>query len=189
VRCSKANAGGETRKALEPRPRSLLEPVERLGEAANVVAPGVVDKAGGLIAVYLLLQYVVSKGVLRIEFVHRLDTRARQGEHGEDRVQLDHREEGVTEINAHALCSEPTDYPPCFVLLHRSISLHFMPQNPLSSNHISSGSLRNESLGGILHERIVLLLHCRTQIGIAKCGANGGGKYTMHHRTPIGIRA
>jgi hypothetical protein len=101
--CSEANGGGERGEAMKPGPRRLLEAVEGLGEATDMIAARSIDEAGRPVATYLLVENAVKESVLHVELVYGPATRARQSKHRADSRRLDNWREGFAKVDAGAM--------------------------------------------------------------------------------------
>jgi hypothetical protein len=67
---NKAEAMHVVSEALVPSPRGLLEAVEGLVKPTNMLRMSVIDEAGRLLAVDLLIKSAMKKGILDIEMVN-----------------------------------------------------------------------------------------------------------------------
>ena len=86
-------------EALIPRSRSLLEAVERLVEAANMLGMSRVGEAGRLLAVHLLVKIAVKKGVLDVQLMNRPCARGGDAEDDADGRGLDDGAEGLIKVH------------------------------------------------------------------------------------------
>ena len=153
---------------LVPRPRSLLEAVEGSLEETHMVVVSRVNKARRLLTVDGLLQVAVKKSVLHIQLVDQPATGSGDAEDDANRRRLDDRVEGLIVVDAVAL-SEAVNNPASLVTGKGTVGVEFMIINPLASHNVRARWSRDETLGVVVDEGLVLVRHGGTPLRVGEC--------------------
>ena len=93
--------------------RGLLQSIERLVQATNIVGSGGVNKTSWLNAVNYLYQGAMKEGILHIKLMNGLGARQCQSENHPNSCWLDDRAKSLIIINSWTLC-KTTKNPPDF---------------------------------------------------------------------------
>ena len=122
---------------MKPRPGSLLEPIKRFLQAANMRGMGGVNKAGRLLTINRLLKVPVEECILDVHLVNGPRVHRGNAEYKANGGRLDHGAESLAIVHA-MLLSETTDHPPSFVPRERAIRVELVPENPLPRHHVDT---------------------------------------------------
>jgi hypothetical protein len=163
--------GGE---ATVPSPGCLLEAVEGLVELADHVGLSRVDKPNWLGAVDRLRQGAVEEGVRDVELVDRPVPGHRQGQNSPDGGRLDHRTEGLVEVDPRAL-SEAPEHIAGLVPLQGPIGVQLQLEDPLPGDHIGTRGSRHQVPGVVGLEGLVLRFHGAPPLWVGKRTTNSRG--------------
>ena len=152
--------------ALVPRAGSLLEPVQGLGEAADVVWAVGVDEASGLKAEDLLIQRTMEECIGYVKLMNWPAVRGSQGEHGADGSGLDDRREGLAVVDAGALV-ESSDHQPLFGVLECAGRPRLVPENLFAGDDNCTRRPRGELPSAVAGESSELFTHGGALVGVA----------------------
>jgi hypothetical protein len=128
---NKAKAMSIVSKPLVPRPRCLLQAIERLVEQTNMLGSSRVDEARGLLAVDHLIKIAMQESVLDVELMNRPSTGDGNAEDDMNRGRFDDRAESLVIVNA-GLLREPANHPPCLVSSKTTIGAKLMLVDPFA---------------------------------------------------------
>ena len=109
----------------------------------------------------------VKKGVLHVQLVDRPAPGSGDAEDDADRRWLDDGAERLIVVDAVAL-SEAANNPASLVTGKRTIGVEFMLINQLASHNVRAGWARDETLGVVVDEGLVLIRHGSTPQGIGE---------------------
>jgi hypothetical protein len=118
----------------------------------------------------------MKKRILDIELMNRPVPRMSKCEDCTDSCRLDNGTECFIIVNAWAL-SEASKDPASLVSVQRAISMKFMFENPLASDHVGLVGARNKIPGVVLHEGCIFIFHGATPVRICKGIATGPGNW------------
>jgi hypothetical protein len=114
---------------LIPRPRGLLEAVERLVKSADMMRMIQVDEAGRLLTIDLLVKSAMEESILDVELTYRPSTRSSDAEDDTNGLRLDDRTKSLIEVDT-GLLREATDHPTRLVSRKSTIGPKFMLEDP-----------------------------------------------------------
>ena len=130
-----------------------------------------VDEARRLVAEHPFRQVPVEERVLDVELVDRPVSCRGEMQHGPNGGRLDHRGEGLVEVQARAL-GEATHDPARFPAFQPAISMKLVFEDPFPSDDRSARGSRYKLPSAIVLERLELLLHRREPFWITKRSTN-----------------
>lgn len=160
ARRGEAQAMKMVAETLEPCPRRLLESIEGLDEQADMIGAVGVDETSRLMAVDAFRQIAVQECILDVELMNRPASSRRKMQHRANGGWLDHRREGLMEVNPGSL-REPADNPSCFASLERTIWVELVLEEPLAGDDIGMCWPWNECPCPIGLQGVEFFLHCR----------------------------
>ena len=129
LRGDEANAMREVGETLVPRSRGLLEAVQRLVQATDVVGAVGVDEARRLLTLDLLVKIAMEEGILDVELVERPGARYREAEDDADRGRLDDGAECLVKVDPRLL-REAANHPSRLVAGEAAIRVEFVLEDP-----------------------------------------------------------
>ena len=156
-----------------PRPRGLLETVERLVEPADHVWTRGVNKSRWMTAVDCLSKMLVQKSVLNIQLMHRPRASKSQREHRADCRRLHHRTEGLIVVNLGALSE--TQRTQRALSRSRVPSTHRLSLDSLAGDDVGAGRTRHQIPSLVGEERRVLLFYRAAPVRVQQGSADGRG--------------
>jgi hypothetical protein len=159
-------------KAVVPRSRRLLQPVEGLVEPTHQLRVRGVNKASRLRAVDGLGECAVEEGVLDVELVNGSIPGDRQSQHSPDGGRLDNGAEGLIVVHPGPLSELPED-PTSLVPVKRVVRLELVLEDPLASDDIGPRRLRNQVQRAVRQQGLVLL-HSATPVGVRERATDRG---------------
>ena len=109
----------------------------------------------------------MKKRILDIELMNRPVPRMSKCEDCTDSCRFDNGTECFIIVNARAL-SEASKDPASLVSVQRAISMKFMFENPLASDHVGLVGARNKIPSVVLHQRDIFIFHGATPVRISK---------------------
>jgi hypothetical protein len=115
----------------------------------------------------------MEEGILHIELLNRPVTRDNSGEHRANGGRFHNRAESLIVVDSGALSETPKG-PASLVAIKCPVSAELVREDPLAGDNV--GALRpvNKLPGPIAHQGLVLILHCRTPIGIGERSTDEG---------------
>lgn len=145
----------------------LLQAIEGLGEAIDVMRLGGVDESSGIKTVHLFVQRAVQERVRHIKLVNRPVARRGEGQHGADGGGLDDRREGLAIVDVVALPEAAHD-PACLVTLKGSVGLVLVLEHPFAGDEVVvGGGARHQLQGAVADEGVDLVAHGGELVGVA----------------------
>jgi hypothetical protein len=156
--------GGE---ATVPSPRCLLEVVEGLVELADQVGLSRVDKPNRLGVVDRLRQGAVEEGVRHVELVDRPFLGQCQSQNSPDGGRLDHRTEGLVEVDPRALGEAP-EHIAGLVPLQGPVGVQLQLKDPFPGDHVGTRGSRHQVPGVVGLESLVLRFHGAPPLWVGK---------------------
>ena len=100
----------------------------------------------------------MKEGILHVKLVDRLGTRSSKAEDDAYRGRLDNGAECFVVVDAVAL-REAANHPTCLVADKGTIRVEFVFKNPLARHNIGARRTKDEALGPVINERLVLVSH------------------------------
>jgi hypothetical protein len=143
-------------------------------QATNQVRVSRVGEAHGLAAEDCLRESAIEEGIFHVELLNGPGTGDSSGEHRVNSGRFHNRVEGIIVVDPGELSETPKD-PTGLVAIKGPVNTELEHENPLACDNVGALRSRNQLLGPIADQGIVLFLHNCTPMGIDKCSMSGGG--------------
>ena len=124
-----------------------------------------------LMTIHAFGKITVQKGVFDVELVDWLSARCSEVQHGADGRRLDHRGEGLMEVDAGAL-GEPADDPSGLSTLQCAIRMQLVLEEPFAGDDIGLCGAGHERPRAVALQGVEFGLHRGQPLRITKSGAD-----------------
>jgi hypothetical protein len=151
-----------------PGTRSLLETIQGLHEATQMIRTIWISKSRRLTHIYLLIKNTMEESILNIQLTKRPtagDNHRKQDANG---GWLDNRTETILIVNTITLF-EPLSHQTSFVTINSAIGLPFDLIHPFAVNNIPAMRARHKTPSIVSEQSRVFFIHSKLPLRIREC--------------------
>jgi hypothetical protein len=157
----------------------LLESIERLVEATDMIRTSWIHKPRRLLTVNHLIKVAIEEGILDIKLTNWPKAGDGYVKNQSYSSRLDDRTKSLVVVYTRAL-RKSTDNPSCLVSSKRPIGVKLLAKDPLASHYICLRWSRNQGPCAVVEESLMLFSHSSTPPRVLHSLTKSGGNRSSY---------